>query len=526
MTYLSTIKSIMNMIPIATPTLDYHSAKLAKIQTLEASGVNVYPHKFQISKTFEEFITHYKDHLKNEEIVVDKIESLAGRVMDIRTVGKKLCFYSVRSNGFNIQFVQHITYFADTPSFESTIRNINRGDIIGVNGHPGKTRAGKTGEGELSLFPKSIILLTPCLHTIPKSFFGLQDEEMRVTKRYVDLMVNDKSIKTFKTNHVAINFIRQYLNNMDFIEVQTPILSSAVGGANAKPFKTYHNDLKKDMFLRIAPELYLKKLVVGGLDRVYELGPQFRNETIDSSHQTEFWSMEFYMAYADYEDLITMCEDMLSKLVNKITGTNTIKYQLANSQTSLDLDFSLPFKRIDIVEELDRQLQIDLNMILAKDPEALRQYLIQICDKHKVECSEPKTSARLLDKLIGEFIEPLCINPTFVCNHPVIMSPLSKQHRENPLLTERFELFINSTEYANAYTELNDPRIQKQRFESQLLDKNMGDDEAQEIDHSFIDALEHGLPPCGGFGLGISRMVMLLTNNSKIRDVLTFPVLY
>jgi len=305
---------------------------------------------------------------------------------------------------------------------------------------------------------------------------------------------------------------------MDFIEVHTPILSNTAGGANAKPFITHHNDLDQNMFLRIAPELYLKRLVVGGLPRVYEIGPQFRNESIDLTHNPEFYSLEFYMAFADYYDLIEICENLLKSLIYNIIGNNKFTFD------SREIDCSTPFNKIDIIEYLEKNIgEIPYDVKKDYSSELARNYFDNICIKHSIECVNPRTTSRLIDKLIGHYIEPQCINPTFVMNHPCVMSPLAKPHRDNPQLTERFELFINGMEIANAYTELNDPVIQRKRFMEQVEFKRSGDSEAQDIDEDFIEALEYGLPPTGGFGLGIERLVMLLTGKNNIKDVTTFP---
>ena len=313
---------------------------------------------------------------------------------------------------------------------------------------------------------------------------------------------------------MVVQNIKDYLNKMHFTEVNTPILSNQAGGANAKPFETYHNDLKSKMFLRIAPELFLKQLVVGGMERVYEIGPQFRNESADTSHNPEFISLEFYMAYTDYNQLMIIAEDLLSQLVFRIKG----KYQFTYQDT--EIDFTPPFQRIDFMKELEKYIgQIPDNY----ESVEMKQFLIEKCLEHNVQCSEPKTIPRLLDKLAGHFIEPQCKNPTFLINHPVIMSPLAKWNRDDKRLTERFELFANFFELCNAYTELNDPLMQRKTFEKQMQDKKDGDSEAQEIDENFINALEIGLPPTGGFGLGIERLVMLLCDKAYIRDVIAFP---
>ena len=277
------------------------------------------------------------------------------------------------------------------------------------------------------------------------------------------------------------------------------------------------------MSLRIAPELYLKQLLVGGFEKVYELGPQFRNESRDRTHNPEFLSLEFYWSYIDYNKLLDVGEELISGLVKAITGSYIVNYQPKNSTTAILIDFTPPFKRLDLINELETETGSKFPSDLST--EDTRVFLDDLCEKFKIDCSYPRTTARLIDKLVGEFIEPHCVNPTYIMNHPLIMSPLAKPHRNNPQLTEWFELFINCFELCNAYTELNDPRIQRKNFELQANAKDNGDEEAQPIDENFIEALEYGLPPCGGFGLGIERMTMLLSNRDNIDDIILFPTL-
>jgi len=340
---------------------------------------------------------------------------------------------------------------------------------------------------------------------------------LRANNRFLDLIVNPTSRNPFIVKTKVIKQIRNFLDGLDFIEVQTPILSGQAGGANAKPFTTYHNDLKMNMFMRIAPELFLKQLIVGGFERVYEIGSQFRNESCDLSHNPEFTSLEFYIMGLDYNDLFTLCEAMMCQIVESIKGSLKFMYQ------NKEIDFTPPFKRLDIMQEIENGIGQKIPTDISS--EETRLFLAEMCNKFGVECSNPRTTARLIDKLAGRFVESQCHNPTFLINHPSIMSPLAKLHRDNPQLTERFELFVLGVEYCNAYTELNDPIIQRKTFESQMESKKQGDDEAQDIDHTFIKALEYGLPPTGGFGMGIDRFAMLLSDRDNIRDVLLFPTL-
>jgi lysyl-tRNA synthetase class 2 len=357
-----------------------------------------------------------------------------------------------------------------------------------------------------------------------KGSFGLKDQETRYRQRYLDLIMNDNVRNTFLARTKIINFIRKFLNDRRFLEVETPMMNMIPGGAAAKPFVTFHNDLKMTLFMRIAPELYLKELVVGGLDRVYEIGKQFRNEGIDLTHNPEFTTCEFYMAYADYYDLMNMTEEMISGMVKEICGGYKVQYHPNGpEQPPVEIDFTPPFQRISLIDGLEKYAGVKVPADLAS--EETRLFLVKCCEEKGVVCTPPQTTSRLLDKLVGEFIEPKCINPTFITDHPEIMSPLAKYHRSIPGRTERFELFVNTKEVCNAYTELNNPAVQRERFEQQAKDRERGDDEAQLIDNNFIASLEYGLPPTGGWGMGIDRMTMFLSDHNNIKEVILFPAM-
>jgi lysyl-tRNA synthetase, class II len=386
----------------------------------------------------------------------------------------------------------------------------------GVVGHPCKTKM-----GELSIVPtQPIQILSPCLHQIPKGHFGLKDQETRYRQRYLDLMTNNEIRTVFQKRAKIINYVRSFLDERGFLEVETPMMNMLPGGAAARPFLTHHNELSLDLFMRIAPELYLKQLVIGGLDRVYELGRQFRNEGIDLTHNPEFTTCEFYMAYADYDDLLAMTEQMISGMVKAVTGDYKIKYHpegQGEGKPEVEIDFTPPFKRVPMIKGLEDAMGVSIPKDLAS-AEA-RDQLDALCVKHNVKCGAPRTTARLLDKLVGHFLEDAIVNPTFITGHPLIMSPLAKQDRTNPHLCERFELFVLHKEICNAYTELNSPQIQRERFNAQARDAAAGDDEAQMMDEGFCTALEYALPPTGGWGVGIDRLTMFLSDKNNIKEV-------
>ncbi len=476
-----------------------------KVEKLRQLGIEPYPYKFNVTHHSAEIKEQF-DKLQGKEV------SVAGRIMTKRVFGK-LNFAHLRDEYGDIQIVTQkgVTSVSDLPGEDGSKffkKFIDTGDIIGVRGEVIKTKT-----GEISVLAKELKILSKALLPLPEKWHGLQDKELRYRERYLDLIVNPESRRVFKTRNRIISFIREFLNDRGFLEMETPVLQPIYGGAMAKPFETYSHVLGTKLYLRISNELYLKRLLVGGFEKVYEFSKDFRNEGIDRLHYPEFTLLEAYAAYWDYEDMLRMTEELLSQLALEIKGSFEFEYQ------GEKISFKPPFERIDYVRSLEKHLGFNP---LEVDEEKLRK----AAETHGIEKFEKLPKHKLMDKLFDKIIGDKIKDPAFVINHPVEISPLAKRHREIPGVTERFELFILGMEIANAFSELNDPIDQRQRFEKQVELRKLGDAEIPaEIDEDFLKALEVGMPPAGGIGYGIDRIVMLLTDQPSIRDVILFPQL-
>ncbi|WP_339097006.1 lysine--tRNA ligase [Deinococcus sp. VB142] len=481
-----------------------HEQTISRLNNLDAqreAGFEAHPYSYPKTHHTREVLAQHTGELTPGDKWEGETYALAGRVTLMRHMGKA-AFADLSDEHGTLQL-----FFskADTAQFDAT-KKIDLGDIIGVKGHPFVTKT-----GQLTLHVTEWQPLVKSLHPLPSKFHGLQDEELRARRRYVDLMVNAESREVYRTRSRMIRFIRNFLDRRDFMEVEGPTLQVVPGGTEAKPFKTFHNALGHEFSLRISLELYLKRLLVGGFEKVYEIGRNYRNEGIDRTHNPEFTMLEAYFAYGDYNDMMELVEQLLHDLVVELKGEPKLTYQ------GQELDFSLPFKRLDFVSTLKEQAGMDFDPLdLAK----LREW----SDIHHPE-HRKTPDYKLLDKLGGEYVEPLCVNPTFLVDMPLVISPLVKGHREREGLAERADLYVAGFELAPIYSELNDALDQRARFENQTARRDAGDDEAHQQDEDFLLALEYGMPPTAGMGMGMDRLAMILTDRDSIRDVLLFPLL-
>ena len=442
----------------------------------------------------------------NYENFEEKDVTVAGRIIAKRIMGKA-SFCTIQDCDEKIQSYVSINDLGEE-SYKA-FKTFDIGDIIGITGFVFKTRT-----EEISVHAKEVTLLSKSLRPLPEKFHGLKDVDLRYRQRYVDLIVNPEVKNTFVLRSKIIREVKAYLDNKGYLEVDTPILNTIAGGAAARPFITHHNTLDLDMYLRIANELYLKRLIVGGFDKVYEMGRMFRNEGMDIKHNPEFTNIEMYSAYQDYNDMMDLTEDLFKSVAKNVLGTAKITYQ------GTDIDMESKWKRISMIDSIKEVTGVDFNTI-ETDEEA-----IKIANEKNVEVDElKKTRGNIINAFFEEFVEETLIQPTFIYDYPVEVSPLTKKKPSDNRLTERFEVFIDGREYGNAYSELNDPIDQYERFKKQVEAREAGDEEANMMDDDFVAALEYGMPPTGGMGMGIDRLVMLLTDSASIRDVLLFPTM-
>ncbi len=471
-----------------------------KLEKLQAEGRNPFEiTKFNKTHTSKQIIDHY-DELEGKDVTV------AGRIMAKRIMGKA-SFCHIQDGEGKIQSYVSINELGEE-SYQQ-FKEDDIGDIIGITGFVFKTKT-----GEISIHAKEVTLLSKSLRPLPEKYHGLKDTDLRYRQRYVDLIMNPEVRDTFIIRSKIISKIRSILDEKGYLEVETPVLNTISGGATAKPFVTHHNALDIDMYLRIATELNLKRLIVGGYEKVYEIGRIFRNEGMDIRHNPEFTTIEFYAAYQDYHDMMDICEEIFTRCAQEVVGTMKINYQ------GTDIDLTPAWRRITMIDSIKEVTGVDFNTI-ETDEEA-----VKLAKERGLEVDPIKeTRGDVIALFFDEYVEKTLIQPTFIYEYPVEISPLAKRSKVDPRLTERFELFIGGREYGNAFSELNDPIDQYERFKKQVEAREAGDDEAGMMDEDFVMALEYGMPPTGGIGIGIDRLIMLLTDAASIRDVLLFPTM-
>ena len=479
---------------------------IEKIEKLRQLGINPFANDFVPAETTADVVNRFGE-VENEELEnYPSRVKVAGRLMSLRFFGKA-AFAHVKDRAGRIQ----IYVRKDKVSVElfDVFKMFDVGDFIGVEGNVFRTRT-----GELTILVENLCLLTKSLRPLPEKWHGLKDVETRYRQRYVDLLVNEEVAETFKKRVEIIDGIRDFFKQRDFMEVETPMMQPVAGGATARPFVTHHNALNMELFLRIAPELYLKRLVVGGFERVFEINRNFRNEGISIQHNPEFTMLEFYQAYATYLDLMQLTEELFATLAERVCGSCSLTYQ------GQEIDLTPPWDHLTVIESIEKYGDISAEKLRTAES------LLQVLQGMNVDVEERDRSyGKLLVKLFDVVVEPKLIQPTFITDYPVEISPLSRRNESNPEVTDRFELFIAGREMANAFSELNDPLDQRERFIQQVKEKAAGDEEAHQYDADYIRALEYGLPPTAGEGIGIDRLVMLLTDSPSIRDVILFPLL-
>jgi lysyl-tRNA synthetase, class II len=466
-----------------------------KLKKIIDKKINPYPYKFERTHLSKQILDDF-ENLEGKET------EIAGRIISLRSHGKSTFFHILDGEGKIQVYVKEDEVGKENYEF---LALLDLGDFVGIEGKPFKTKT-----GEITVKAKNLVLLSKSLRPLPEKWHGLQDKELRYRQRYVDLFVNPQVKEVFIKRTMIIAALRRYLDGLGFIEVETPILQPIYGGALARPFKTHHHSLDMDLYLRIADELYLKRLIVGGFEKVYEFCKDFRNEGMDKSHNPEFSMLELYQAYIDYNDVMDLCQDMISQIAQDVLGTKKITYQ------GNEIDLTPPWKRVSYLDSFKEYAGIDIQ---GKDENQIRQIVKEL----NLDTNLEQNREKLLDSIFGSQVQTRLLSPTFVIDYPIEISPLAKHHREKKGLTERFEIFIGTCEIGNAFSELNDPLDQRQRFEQQTKLAKAGDEEAFVLDEGFIRALEYGMPPTGGLGVGIDRLVMILTDSPSIRDVILFP---
>ncbi len=490
---------------------DLMQQRLEKVEQLQADGVAPYAYSYRATHKSDELRDAFESLPPGQEDEAADV-AVCGRIMTRRMFGK-LAFFTVQDSAGTVQLYLEKKRLGDT--FKSFLALTDGGDFVGARGS-----VKRTDKGELSVYAREVTMLTKALRPLPDKWSGFTDVNKRYRQRYLDMVSNPSVRKTFQMRARITSFVRRYLDERGFLEIETPALHNQAGGADAKPFETYHNALAMPLTLRIAPELYLKRLIVGGFDRVYELGRVFRNEGLSTRHNPEFTSIELYQAYADFSDMMELTEALIAGAAQEVLGTTVVEYQ------GTQVDLTPPWRRVTM-HELVRQAMPggpDLEA-LSDSAEDLARATAAAAAAGVPNAAEATSIGQLLAMCFDELCEERLVQPTFVTEYPVEISPLAKPHRAKPGLTERFELFATGRELANAFSELTDPVDQRQRFERQAAKKAAGDEEACGVDEDFLAALEHGMPPTGGLGIGIDRVVMLLTDSATIKDVIAFPLL-